>query len=223
MFVDQLLEYISEHKRNVMVFASLIITIALLITLFISITRAGKVAVDVRIVPNDAMLIMKDVSSAEKRIQTGTEYIAPGDYTVVAKKDGWETYTGQLSVRNDRTNRLAIGLTPVSDEAWSWASSERGQAAFKTLEVATANGSEERGERLTAKYPILDNLPVMDPYYTIDYMVTDQANETIELRIATESPYYRREALKKLRDLGYVIGDYKIRFDDYDSPLGVAQ
>lgn len=205
-------DFLQNNKRRII--AIVIMLFVLLITWSTAtlIDRQGKVAVVIRTVPDDANILFdKDIE------QNGTRWIKPGDYTVVAKKDGFRSVTRTVRVSDQKSqNVVAISLQPESDQAKEWAAKNAEQyqqnETFGTIE-ANANG-----EYFSKLNPITTKLPFVDPYFKIAY--STNTDQSIKITVATPSPRYRFYAVEKIRELGYDPTDFVIEFKDFKNPLG---
>ena len=176
------------------------------------ITRSGKVAVVVRVVPSSATISVNNTN-----IGNGTHYLKPGQYTFTATKDGFEQQKITTTITSDKDqNVVALSLVPKSDEAQKWADSH--QDEYKKNETYGAIQASNDGKYFTDKNPITTKLPFTDPYFTIGY--TPNPDNTITLTVSTPSPRYRFYAVEQIRKMGYDPTDFKIVFKDFNNPLG---
>lgn len=203
---------IQKNRRRVIFIIAGIFLVIMIWSLVSFISRQGKVAVVISAVPSDAKIMFDDEQQGN-----GTKWIAPGDYIVTTKKDGFESVTRKVRITEQKSqNVVAVSLAPKSDDAKNWAEKNAEQyqknEAFGTIE-ANANG-----EYFTEINPITSKLPFVDPYFKIAYVTND--DQSIKLTISTPSPRYRFYAIEKIREFGYDPTDFVIEFKDFKNPLG---
>lgn len=178
--------------------------------------REGKVAVSISTVPKNATI---EIDSIGKVSSESTVYLDQGKYKAVVSKEGYESRTETIDVRQDLYPAVYVQLNPES----SAAKNEREKDKELMLELQKKQGlkSAQFTETFEKKYPIVKSLPIKDPYYRIGYLSDDGTN--MYITVYTESPRYRYNAVKRIESLGYRVSDYKIKFIDYESPLKEAQ
>jgi len=207
----------SYNKRNLVI--GLVAAVLIVIFLFSLIANSGKTAVTVEVIPNDANLTMNG-----KTVKPGTLRLSPGEYTVEAAKDGFETDTYTVTVGDEN---LEVGLipTPVSDEALAWLN-ENPEIQLRREELGGQRAAQ-RGLAFEAETPLLTQLPHNSilPYkgeygpFSVDYGPSREREFGIFLLISNSSPDGRRNALEWIRDQGYDPTDFEIVYDDFDNPL----
>ncbi len=208
-------DFIQAHKRKIII-GTLIFVASILIWSAITIVgRIGKIATTISVVPSSAVVTLDG-----QTIGNGTQWVKPGNYEVVAKKDGFKTEKKSVAVTGAKDkNVVAISLTPESDDAKKWASEHDNE--YKKNETYGAIEASNNGKYFTATNPITTKLPYEDPYYTIGY--APRSDGGVDLTITTPSPRYRFYAVEKIRELGYEPTDFLIVFRDFKNPLGSAK
>lgn len=203
---------IQKNRRRVAIIFGMILLLVAVWSIVSFVERQGKVAVVISTVPSDATIMFDTIRQAN-----GTRWIQPGDYTVTAKKNGFESVTRKVRITDQKSqNVVALSLAPKNDEAKQWAEQNAEQyqknESFGTIE-ANANG-----EYFSELNPITSKLPFVDPYFKIAYISND--DQSIKLTITTPSPRYRFYAIEKIREFGYDPTDFAIEFKDFKNPLG---
>lgn len=208
--------YIEKYRRRAVV--ALVVIVTLIVGLVVyqqirtAMERSGTIAVPVEVVPRDAQVTL---SNGDELPSRGTAYIAPGDYKITVKKEGFASQTRELRVSSAAVPYIYIGLTGKSDQAKSWQKSHLRD--YQNLELLTIAKNRDYTTLFRSANPIVEILPIKDPYYTIDYRNHDDTS--IELIIYGTSPRYRTVALEFLRDKGYEPTDYRITYEGFDNPL----
>lgn len=208
--------YLGKYRRQLL--AGVIVCVVLVTgatiwyNIWLAQQRAGKIAVPVQVVPNDARVTL---STGQLLPSSGTAYIVPGTYKVTVKKEGFDSQTRDLRVSNNALGYVYIGLAARSDDAKAWQT--RHQTDYQYLESLTVARNRDYNALFASTNPIVSVLPIKDPYYSIDYQNRDDAS--VELIIWGTSPRSRQAALDMLRSKGYDPTDYRIRYDGFTNPL----
>lgn len=208
--------YLGKYRRQLL--AGLIVCVVLVVgmtiwyNIWLAQQRAGKIAVPVQVVPTDASVTL---STGQPLPQSGTAYIVPGTYKVTVKREGFDSQTRDLRVSDNALGYIYIGLVARSDDAKAWQA--RHQAEYQHLETLTVARNRDYNALFESTNPIVNVLPIKDPYYSVDYQNHDDAS--VELVIWGTSPHSRQAALSMLRSKGYDPTDYRVRYDGFDNPL----
>lgn len=163
-------------------------------------------------VPSDVKIFVND-----KEIIGNRTNLANGTYTVKAEKDGFISKTSTEIITDD-AKFIAISLVPSSDTAKKWASDNQQQ--YLELEKFVGSESENSGKTLATKNPIVTELPIQGPTYTIGYILDskDTSSTSIILTIdAVEG--YRNTAIRTLYDDGYNPAEYALSFKNLTNPF----
>lgn len=207
--------YIGKYRTYILAVCLGVIILAVGLTIYTqwrnASERAGKIAVPVEIVPRDAQVKL-DKKTITSR---GTAWIAPGEYTATIERDGFTTQTRTIRVSENAVPYIYIALAGQTDEAKKWQASH--QSDYQRLELLTIQKSREYNTRFKSNNPIVNILPIKDPYYTIDYRNHDDT--TVELIIYGTSPRYRKSAIEFLRSKGYDPTDYRVSYEGFTNPL----
>lgn len=209
-------EWISEHRTAArIVFIALVVALIGLVgyAIFIAADRAGKVHVDLAIVPDDAKVTVDG-----KDVNPNLTYIQPGKkYSFKAQREGFESLEIESYVSNDN-KIVTLPLTPESEEAKKWA--QNNQDKYSVLEAKASKAANEEGEKITEQNPIVSSLPYKNLIYTIGYRgdPSDPSGRSI-IVIIDARPNSRTAALQKLGELGGDITTLKIEFANYENPF----
>lgn len=206
-------DWIQEHKRLIIIAGLLLLGVLITWGMVTYISRIGKIGVTISTVPSDATVLVNNTPT-----HAGTQWLAPGTYTIRASKEGFATSEKKVNASTAKEqNVVAMALTPQSDAAKQWASQH--QDEYKNNEIYGAIEARENGAAFAVAHPITKALPYTDPYYQISYR--RDGDESIILTVSTDSPRYRYFAVKKLRELGYEPTDFIIEFTNFKNPLEV--
>lgn len=205
-------DYIRDHKLS-FAFVALLVVALLGYGIYIAVTRAGKEAVIVYLVPGDAT-----VTANGEAIKPGTIYMAPGNYEIKASKDGFRSWNSKVTVDSTGEPTIDIALQPESEEAKKWAADN--QELYLKYEGRAGVRANQEGEEFSKKNPIASKLPVSTLLYDIGYYAdtSDPSGDSIIIEIGA-MPGYRRAAIERFRGLGYDPTDFTIKFTNYESPF----
>ena len=198
------------------IFAIIAIVGALIYQIYTAIDRSGKIPVEVAAAPNDAKITFRDKKTkVEYAARNGTNYLPPGDYSIMATKDGFRSSQTEVNATTKPRYTVIIELMPQSDQARQWQKKHMDQ--YDKVEGIAGQQIRETGKKFTEKYPVVAKLPIKDPYYSIGYYKKDDRPIIV---IRTESPQYRYKATLRLVSMGIKLSDYQIEYADYKSHLG---
>lgn len=201
-------EYIRTHKISFFLIALLVLG-SVGYGVYIAVSRAGKEAVQVYLLPGDAAL-----TANGERLGSGTAYLTPGEYEIKATKEGFEDFNQKITITSPNTAEIDVALKPQSEEAKKWVSEN--QKLYQEYEGRAGKRANQEGEEFSEKNPITSKLPVSTFLFTIGYRLdtADPSGNSIIITIAAPEGY-RRAALERFRDLGYDPTDYTIEFTNY--------
>lgn len=207
--------YFNKYKQPIK-WVSLVIFITLMIYVIVSLVmgvfeRQGKIAVPVSLVPADATIYV----DGEKISRSGTIYIKPGQRQVKVTSPGFESVEKTYRIYDYNAPGIYIGLIGQSDSAKKW--QQNNQFRYRKLELLATEKAHQYNQLFEERNPIVKDLPIKDPYFTISYRNID--DKTIKLTIWGTSARYRQYALNYLRQLGYEPTDYEIEFSNFTNPL----
>src|SRR5690606_6431989 len=107
-----------------------------------------------------------------KSSKKGTIRIKPGDHTFRVEHEGFQTIESLKSIKEGSGgDTVEFMLTPVSDEARDWATSN--QQRYLDAEGIAGEQAQATGEQFAEKNPIVRFLPYYGLYYRIDYATPD--------------------------------------------------
>lgn len=204
-------DFLQRNKLRIILFVTTFFVLLVGWSIVSFMDRQGKVAVVIRSVPGDAIITFNTAPES-----SGTQWIKPGDYTVVAKKDGFTSITRKVRISDQKSqNVVALSLQPESTQAKEWA--EKNTDEYQRNETFGTIEANANGEYFTKLNPITTKLPFTDPYFKIAYKTND--DQSVTLTVSTPSPRYRFYAVEKIRELGYDPTDFVIEFKDFKNPL----
>lgn len=208
--------YLGKYRRSILIGVIVLVVACISIAIYFNHLsaqqRRGKLPVPVEVVPRDAKVT---VATGEELPSRGEAYLKPGEYKVTVAREGFESQTRTLRVSADAVPYIYIGLVGKSKESADWQKAH--QTEYQRLELLTVEKNREYNTLFKSTNPIVNVLPIKDPYYSIDYRNHD--DKSVELIVWGTSPAKRRAALEFLRTKGYEPTDYRIQYDGYTNPL----
>jgi hypothetical protein len=213
MYNNIFIDIIQKYKNAIGLVTTLIVVglIAIIgVTLY---QRAGKIAYTLTIVPEDSIVKMNDIP-----VSSGTYYLVPGQYTVIASHEGFANYKKIVNVGEKEHNTLSVPLIPISKEALAWAKEHKD--LYTSAVSVTKTNDDTDTNLLKTQNPITDRLPFQNLLYSINYHAdpTDPNKGRIVIDI-TADKVNRPSALFQIRQWGYDPTDYKIEFSGYSNPF----
>lgn len=200
-------------QRRVIILTTVLFLILLLFAASTGVSRVGKTRVDIQAIPQDAMISINGTTSTK-----GKHYLSPGKYTFSAERSGFETYSIDIEIKDERTY-VGLAPEPSSEEGYRWLE-EHPEVQSEREGIGGANANQ-KGEELSQAIPIINSLPfssVPGPF-TIDYGYSQSRKDGIFLLVRNSSPNGRVNALKWIREQGADPTDLEIRYSDFNNPL----
>lgn len=168
------------------------------------ISRFGKVAVEVKVAPFDAVVYL----NGERVANDGLNYLLPGTYDLTAEREHFEPMSETVTVSED--NKYILGKLMAGDEEGERITSER-LNDYLAVEAVMGELAMEEGAAIKEKWPILQYLPINNNFYSISYAYDDAGEPTIKVKAGLE---YIDIAVQKMRVMKNIeLTDYRINFE----------
>lgn len=142
----------------------------------------------------------------------GNNYVKPGQYTVRITKQGFTSYSKEVTVKAGETVRVEGSLKPSSDATADWYDKHPDDYAI-AQEIADRQADEAR-ERMVRDYPLIKALPIVGPYesYRVDYGLSPQDTTKYIIIIRSQSEEAKQQALLAIKATGYDIEEYEVEY-----------
>lgn len=201
------------NKKWLLALGTLIVVGLIGYGLYLSISRAGKEAVNVYVIPSDSTVTVNG-----QPISPGTAYLRAGTYTIEASRGGFSRYKEEITILPNNKKDIDIALYGVSDKAKEW--EKKNEKLYLEREGRGGKRATAYGEAFQNVNPITKDLPYKNIIFSIGYHLDpeDPTNQSIILDIDA-GPGYRNGALQKIRDLGYDPSDFRINFKNFTNPF----
>lgn len=199
-----------KFKKLVIAITAFVV-ITIIISIFGIVINAKKSA---------TLEILVAPASSEIRVgnsiyENGTYKFAPGTYSVEIKKDGFNTYTGEITLESGETNYLYQYLEQ-SDGSFDW------YRNHKKDEMILSSIGEYKAEIAAEEYAKKDPIYTVTPYYDetknhfqiVAEEVNNKPKVTINLNTCADEqkPAYIKEAHQYLEKQGIKPADYDINY-----------
>lgn len=199
------------NKRSTLIVVSIgaFLVIPLAIWVVTLISQQGTVNVPLLVLPKDATVKIGDRDFTNKN----SAHLKPGTYKAVVSKDGFESSTQEVVVKEGVSTSLVSPLVAISADAQRWATAH--QKDYLELEQKAGEFAAQEGQEFIEEYPLTKWLPLQKATYAIGYK---RSGDGVVITIDAQNGY-REAALQDIRDLGYDPSDYKIEFTNYRNPF----
>lgn len=162
------------------------------------------------VVPTDATATLDN-----KKINTNVEIrVGIGKHKLAFSRSGFASQTQTISVADGQaTKTYNIYLSPSNSTGEEWLSAN--PSAAIQLEGQGSRAYDQLVAQNDANNPIVQQLPIIDPQYRIDYGVSaEHPNDehAIGIYIQTSTPQGRQLALQALRDKSFDPSNLEIIF-----------
>lgn len=197
-------------KKRLRLVGLLVLTVSVLFIVYAVATfsnRRGKTAVVIFTLPT-----FSQVKIDGKEVDSGTNYLSPGEYTVEVSGDGFTRQERKITVSTNRSTEDFI-LTPETSEAKEWV--RRNERRYQEFESRSGRESQEEGDAFRKNNPIVSFLPYRSLYFNIDYK--KEGNDAVVL-VSANTPAGRSFAIEQLKEWGISPSSYKVEFVDLKSP-----
>ena len=203
-FIDQI------NVKKIIIILSIIWGIIAIIGIGFIIFTHDKVLVDVEYAPFSATVKLNGTTVMNHH----GNYLEPGEYTLEVEFENFQKIEKTISI-DDQTKTIYGSLIPINADGEQYVRDHIND--FLYIEGIASGQSLENGLKQSEEYPIVDKLPIKDPYYTLGYNFTEDGilNLTVESSIS-----YRQIASQKVIELmgddGF--GRYDVSYYNLDNP-----
>ncbi|MBR3332253.1 PEGA domain-containing protein [Candidatus Saccharibacteria bacterium] len=203
-----------DKKKIIMIMAGIVsaIVVIIVIALVNIIPKIGKVEVYVGYAP-----FVADVKMDGETVKNNSKiYLEEGDYSVEVSYEGFEPYSGVVTVTKD-TSAIYGNIVAQTEEAEKIASEHIDD--YLIIEGYFAQELSAEGEDIVKKFPIVSILPITNSLYKVGYEVS--SDNSIVLTIDTINTYVD-VAVEKLKNAASNVDDlakYDIKISGFDNVL----
>lgn len=142
----------------------------------------------------------------------GDNFVKPGQYTVRITKQGFTSFTQQITVKSGETVKVEGSLTPSSDATADWY--EKNLDDYAIAQSVADRKADEARERMVKDYPLIKELPIIGPFgsYRVDYGLSPKGGSNYRIIIRSQSEEAKQQALLAIKATGYDIAKYEVEY-----------
>lgn len=159
-----------------------------------------------------------NVSSGDRSFRVNYESVvgfSPGDYTLKLSRDGFESTETTVKVIDNEIVDVYIMLNPESAAA-----KEEMNRSEMTPRIERISGHivASGGEKIEQEYPFINQLPIIDKYFSVKSCVNGNNDIDICVRLVIDNKYQRERALSAIKSTGVDVSKYTINYIDAQDP-----
>ena len=155
------------------------------------------------------------INGEERQIKNGESVtVAPGEIVIELRRDEFETTGETFVIANRESREVLIALEPLTENARQLLLNDGSQLVIQRI---GGRAVEEGAAQLREQYPILNDLPYNDRFYSIVICNSEREGaEPTDLAVCVRlfEPQARQSALDTIERLGYSLDDYEIIVQD---------
>jgi len=199
-----------NNKQRLIILGAIgVFVLMIIISLSASYIQSQQGKIVIKSVPDDSTVVIdgKNVTN------NGTAYIQPGKHTIVASRNQFKSQTQDFTVNAGETKNFGFYLLSDGDAGRKWLADHPDQAS--EIEGYYGKLITDQANNLYQNNPILDQLPVIDNTYRIDYGVSKKSPPgPYALYIQAADQGGRDDALDWMRTAGFTPSKYEIFWVD---------
>lgn len=193
---------LSNRQKNSLFLVFLIVLLLIGWNIHTLITNQDTTVVRLELMPSDATVEVEGV-----KISGNSVRLKPGEYTIIASREGFYTKQQTLVIPEEGIDRIPVALGAKSDEA---------KAMVADTDSPVYEHAMSDAEIIN---PIIASLPVKTLLYSIEVDRNNlEADKPVTL-IVSAPQGYRASAVQKVTQLGFTVSDYKYVFTNYEDPF----
>lgn len=168
------------------------------------VAHSGKARLEIVVAPSDATIVIDG-----ERYETGEYYIDIGKHNAVVSRLGFAEATRAFEVFEDNNPPLAVGLVPVTEEAWNLV---RNDSAYDYFEQASSEAAAFEGARFVEKNPIIENLPYNGVGFSINYRLVEDTEDEIVVVVDHVDEFGKSTADDLIKYWGYSLDEIRVEY-----------
>ncbi len=188
-----------DENRRLFMLSGTVVVVALVVLGGYLVFRGNpEHTLTVKSIPNDLTLTL----DGRQVPANGEIKVKEGKHTLTGERNGFQSYTQTVQVTEDSKYKMFLFSNSAEGRAWEKSHPEEQLEA----EGETGRRFDELNARLTAKYPILQELPYIGPGFTVNQGVS-QAHpgdpEFLAFYIKVTDSEGKKKSLEWLTGHGY--------------------
>ena len=140
--------------------------------------------------------------------------VTPGDVSVSVSRDGFETATKTINIKNGENQELLLALVPKTDAARALLETEKSQQIIQR--IANINMKNAVTQSMQ-DYPIFSVLPIKDKFYVItscESRLYPNDKTKVAFCVNLFDMEAKQSAIDDISRRGFDVNDYEIYYDD---------
>lgn len=139
-----------------------IIGVILIVASIVAYTLIPRATLLMSVAPEELVVT---INGKDRNVKTGDSLsVKPGDITIKLSREGFETVTEKITIKDGEKIEILKALVPTNNEARALLETEKSQAIIQRITNSTM---QRDTDELLKKYPLLSELPINDKFYTI--------------------------------------------------------
>ena len=194
----------------------LIIGIVFVVIILIAITGitinalVNNATINIQVAPASATITMNGHSVSSGKIK-----VKPGAYTISASKDGFESQTTSIEIKENQTIDVLLGLEPNSEETKNWYQEHDSDRLL--FEGIAGNIFDNETSTMLQKYPIIEFLPYSGTTFDINYGPCEEKEFCIMINAVIPAGF--DDAVNYIREHTSEPGKYYYQYTDFSNPF----
>jgi hypothetical protein len=157
------------------------------------------------------------INGHDKKVKTGDEIsVTPGDVKFTISRDGFDSYTHTVSIKNGQKVEILQALKPQTDEARKLLETEKSQAIIQRV---TNVNLEKASNNILKDYPLVAQLPINDKFYSVRICESQlHPNDATKVAVCVllYNPEAKQSAIDDVTSRGFDLNDYETYFQSPD-------
>jgi hypothetical protein len=143
----------------------------------------------------------------------GDNFVKPGTYTVVISKQGFSTYTQEVTVKSGETVTVNAALTSTSSQTADWY--DKNAEDYTIAQNVGDRRADQEMNDFVKDFPIVKALPIVGMYesYRVDYGPSPTKTGKFAVFISYQSDAAKQQAIDAVKAKGYNLSDYEVVYD----------
>lgn len=200
------MDFFTKHTKAILTGATLLFVAFIAMSLYQYSTKNITLAFEYA--PQSAQVLLNGRRVGDKA------NVAPGEYTVTIKKDGFTEYADKILVKEKNTkSTVRAVLSPNTEATKTWY--EKNTKDSRLAQKITYEDDALRSQQAAKDFPIMEKLPHRDQKraFRVDYGKGSKPG-THALYISYYIPAAKQRALDWIENQGYALDDYEFFYQE---------
>lgn len=198
---------LEENRRTWLVAAVALAVLVVALGGYLLFRGGPQSKVTVRSIPDDLTLTL----DGRPISPNGEVMVREGKHTLIAERDGFETDTRVIRVKDGDPLVLKVYLYANGPAGYQWKKDHPDQALEAEAEAGRQH--DEGADRVRERYAIIEELPYIGPGFKVDYGVSKadpKSKDSIAIYVKVFSAQGKTKFLEWMQGHGYDPAKYEI-------------